>query len=162
MKKLQYLLILCIGGGVVIAWYTVIKQFIFFFNIYGDLFRFKDCAFPNPIITPCFWGAVAFIFAFVWSLRLVRSPSLRSARGLRGLLVFGSVFAFSVLVYEGLQFYQIYDGPIASCAPGVHPLKTPCFAGFIFFTLSAIISFRIVSAFRTPPSGDITASFTQQ
>lgn len=162
MKRLSYILSVLLAGGVIVSWVAVYRLFAQFWPVYGNIFRFRDCAFPNPLATPCFYGAVAFLIAFIWSLTLLKNPSLKSAVRLKGLLIFGTVFALSVLIYEVFDYYKIFSGPIASCAPGVPPLETPCFYGLIFFATSAITCAQFVRRLRSPVSGDITSTFTQQ
>lgn len=148
MKRLLYILTVLLGGGMIVSWAAVVRQFQNFFQYYDTIFRFRDCVAPNPLVTPCFYGAVAFLIAFIWSLTLLKSPTLARARRLKGLLIFGTVFALSVLIYEAFDYYKIFTGPIQSCAPGVPPLQTPCFYGFIFFTTSAITCAQLVQRLR--------------
>ena len=37
------------------------------------MFEWSDCVVTNPLLTPCFYGALAFLAAFVWALVLLRS-----------------------------------------------------------------------------------------
>jgi hypothetical protein len=69
-------------------------------------------------------------------------------------LLFGVVFATSVLTYETLVYYKIC-APIAqaiSCAPGVFPLATPCFFGDLFFLASFVVGFYTARKMVTPKS----------
>ena len=88
--------------------------------------------------------SVAFAVAFVWALVVYMTPRLQHARilwWLRAFLVFGTVFALCVLVYEALEYYHVLTlGTSLSCAPGVHPLATPCFIGFLFYATSALVA----------------------
>lgn len=133
-------------GGSLFAWTTLYGQFQQFFGLYGTLFRFADCIMPNPLITPCFYGAVAFLVALGWSVYLIARPDARSSIWLSRLLLFGVFFALAVLGYEAAEYYKWIDfgGVSVSCAPGVHPLATPCFTGFLFFAAGYALSFAIV------------------
>ena len=59
------LLIFILTGGTIFSWTTVYQDFVRFFNLYGDLFRIYDCEIPNPVTTPCFYGAIAFAKSIV-------------------------------------------------------------------------------------------------
>ncbi len=145
-KKFLYLQAALIGGGVVFSWTALAGQFSEFYNIYGTIFRFRDCAVPNPLATPCFYGALAFAVAFIWSVLLVRKPNLTSARWLRNFLLFGVVFALSVLAYEAVEYYRLFasDVPSISCSPGTPPYATPCFYGALIFIASYAAAYTIV------------------
>ena len=47
------------GSGPVIARSTVLLAFIRFYRAQGTLLKITNCRFPNPISTPCFYGAIA-------------------------------------------------------------------------------------------------------
>lgn len=140
---LRYVLSVIIAGGTVFAWTTLIGQFGRFFDLYGTLFKVQNCIIPNPLATPCFYGACAFIGALVWSLWLIYRPNAHCQRWLRNFLAFGVVFAASVVTLETLQFYKIMGGPTISCSPGLSPLHTPCFTGMLFFTAAFLVSWAI-------------------
>lgn len=133
-------------GGAVFAWSKLIAQFSNFQAIYGTIFRFEDCAIPNPLITACFYGSLAFLVALIWSASLIWNPSAKSARYLRYFLLFCVIFAGSVFLYEVVDYYKIFSGnsiPI-SCSPGVPPFQTPCFYGMLFF-IAAFISAILIA-----------------
>jgi len=143
---LRYVLSATILGGAVFAWTTLFGQFERFLGVYHTLFRFADCIMPNPLITPCFYGAVAFLVALGWSAYLIVRPSMRGDVWLSRLLLFGVFFALAVLGYEAAEYYKWIDfgGVSVSCAPGVHPLATPCFTGLLFFGAAYALSFAIL------------------
>lgn len=133
-------------GGTVFAWSKLIPQFSNFQTIYGTIFRFEDCAIPNPLITACFYGSLAFLAALIWSAHLTLNPNEKSARYLRYFLLFCVIFAGSVFSYEVIDYYKIFAGesiPI-SCSPGVPPFQTPCFYGMLFF-IAAFISAILIA-----------------
>ncbi|OGH65420.1 MAG: hypothetical protein A3J66_02260 [Candidatus Magasanikbacteria bacterium RIFCSPHIGHO2_02_FULL_47_14] len=142
-RKLLYLQTLILVGGIAFSWATLVNQFITFYNTYGTLFRVKDCTIPNPVTTACFYGALAFVFAFFWSFLLLLRTTLKSQKYLRNFLLFGVVFALSVLTYEFLVYYRVIVPPVQGigCSPGVFPLKTPCLRGALFFIASFITAF---------------------
>jgi hypothetical protein len=147
-KKLLLLQTLILAGGLVYSWSRVIIQFQTFYQTYGTILKIKDCTYPNPLATACFYGAVMFLVTFIFSLALYLQPLLNEKRErlLRNLLAFGSVFAASVLTYEFLLYYKIVrvTGAIISCSPGIYPLKTPCFIGLLFFFVSFLVAAQIV------------------
>lgn len=148
LKKLLALQTLVLAGGVVFSWSRVVVQLQTFYARYGTFFRINDCTIPNPFVTACFYGAVAFVVALVWSGIILQSETfnLKSERYLRNFLLFGVCFALSVLSYEFLLYYKIIksSGPIISCSPGVFPLQTPCFVGLIFFLISFFVARHII------------------
>ncbi|OGE88290.1 MAG: hypothetical protein A3J07_00660 [Candidatus Doudnabacteria bacterium RIFCSPLOWO2_02_FULL_49_13] len=142
-------------GGMVFAWSRLLGQFQNFQELYGTLFRFRDCTLPNPILTACFYGSLAFVAAFIWSFTLVQHPTLVSQRRLRNFLLFGVVFAGSVVGYETADYFKWLPGPAVpvSCTPGINPLLTPCFYGLLFFLAAFLVS--IVITRRLGASRDI-------
>ncbi len=142
-RKLLYLQTTILVGGITFSWSTLANQFITFYNTYGTLFRIKDCSIPNPVTTACFYGAIAFVVAFFWSFLLLLRTTVKSQKYLRNFLLFGVVFAFSVLTYEFLVYYRVIVPPVQGigCSPGVFPLKTPCLRGALFFLAAFVTAF---------------------
>ena len=150
-KKLLGIQTLIIAAGVVYSWSRVVIQLQTFYARYGTIFKFKDCEMPNPLATACFYGAVAFVAAFIWSLNLYLSkePAQKSEKHLRNFLLFGVCFAATVLAYEFLLYYKVLIFlqlvvPTVTCSPGVFPLKTPCFVGFNVFLIGFIFASYVV------------------
>ena len=144
-KKLLYVQTFLIASGTIFAWTILIGKFSEFYALYGDFFRFKDCAMPNPLITPCFYGSVAFLIALIWSVKVLKTKSIKSESWLRWFLLFGVVFAFSVTTQEALHYYNVISGPKFACDPFlVHPLKTACFYGGLFYVASFIASLFVL------------------
>lgn len=146
-KKLLLLQTLILAGGVVFAWSRVVLQFQAFYARYGTIFKFKDCTYPNPFATACYYGALALLFSFIWSMSLYlrKEPKEVCFKRLRNFLLFGVFFAASVLTYEFLLYYKVIKvtGAIISCSPGVYPLRTPCFIGMLFFLAAFIAASKI-------------------
>ncbi|PJE76116.1 hypothetical protein COV04_01130 [Candidatus Uhrbacteria bacterium CG10_big_fil_rev_8_21_14_0_10_48_11] len=154
-KKVLTLQTILLAGGVFISWTTTLGQFRTFHTLYGTLFRFNDCAIPNPFVTACFYGAVAFLVAFGWSLWLsLGSENRTGERYLKNFLLFAVLFAISVLTYESLEYYKVFSfgGKIITCSPGTPLYTTPCFYGMLFFLTSyftALVTLRFVSVKST-------------
>ena len=148
IRIIKTVVLLC---GTLFAWSKLLDQISIFQIEYGTLFRFHDCSIPNPFTTPCLYGSLAFLVAFAWSYYLVLKPNMQQEKYLRNFLIFCVVFAGSVVSYEIIEYYKIFDtgGIIKSCSPGIHPLKTPCFSGLLFFIAASSISFVTVSKNNT-------------
>lgn len=139
MRYLSYLRTLILGAGVVSAWTAVIVQSQSFLLTYGTFMHASGSTVTNPFLTPCLYGSIAFLVAFLWSCWLILNPNERSEWWLQALLVFGIVFAGVVNLYDCGEYFHIFRiGVPIVCAPGVNPLFTPCFRGFVFFLLSFV------------------------
>lgn len=145
--------VLAIGTG--FSWITLIFDYRRFFASGGHVLQFSGCVVTNPIITPCFYGALAFLVAFVSALMILRSTSamaLKKQRGLQLLLAAGTVFAWGNFTYEAYRFMQ--PQPVASafsCPAGeaaINPLLTPCFYGALIFLTALVVSVFIIRAHR--------------
>src|SRR4030067_2522837 len=104
MKKLFIAQTLILLGGTIFAWSKLIPRLIEFQTIYGTLFHFKDCAIPNPLITACFYGSLAFLAVLIWSARLAWNFNETSAPYLRYFLFFSVIFAGSGVSYAVIDF----------------------------------------------------------
>ena len=142
MKKLLLAQTLTVLGGAILAWSNLIPQLRNFLSLYGTLFKFSGCAVPNPLATACFYGSTAFLVALFWSVRVYQRPTYASQRWLRNFLLFGVVFAASVVAYEALTFYKFISAGTVSvtCTPGASPFQSPCFFGMLFFICAFTIS----------------------
>lgn len=150
-KKLLILQSLILLGGTVFAWSKLIPQLRDFLALYGTFFRFSDCVIPNPFLTACFYGSAAFLVALFWSLAVYQHPSYASERRLRNFLLFGVVFAASVVSYEAALYYKLLAAgsvPV-TCTPGVSPVETPCFTGMLFFIAAYTFSVSVTRRLRT-------------
>ena len=141
-KNLLLAQTLLLFGGAIFAWSKLLPQFGDFQSRYGTLLHFNDLSIPNPFLTACLYGSLAFLVALYWSCRVYQDPHLVSARRLRNFLLFCVIFAASVVAYEAALFYGLLaPGAVpVTCTPGVHPLYTPCFYGLLFFTAAFITS----------------------
>jgi len=150
-RLLLRLQIAVLAIGTAFAWFTLVGDYRRFFGAGGRVFEWSGCAVTNPLLTPCFYGALAFLAAFVWALALLRSAPgavARRQRGLNWLLAAGTVFAWGNFAYE-LFLYSGQRPPSAfSCPPPgeavVHPLTTPCFYGALIFLCALAISLLIL------------------
>lgn len=131
-SKLQKLLTIILFGGSIFAWYTVFNDFSRFQRIYGTIFRIENCSVPNPVTTPCFYGAIAFVIALILSIKKNEKP-------LYILLIGGTIFAWSNFAYEVYKFYAS-TGVKTSCAGVItnNVFTTPCFYGACIYLLGLI------------------------
>lgn len=153
-KLLPRLQIAVLAVGTTFAWVTLIVDYHRFFSAGGRVFDLSGCAVTNPLLTPCFYGALAFLAAFIWALVLLRSPAEAVAgrqRGLNWLLAVGTVFAWGNFAYELFLYSRQRPAPAFRCPPGevvVHPLMTPCFYGALIFLAAFAISLFILRTRR--------------
>lgn len=120
--------------GVGFSWYTVINDFIRFNSIYGTVFKVENCSVPNPITTPCFYGAIAFFIALL--LLLFKKYSY-----LKYLLIGGTAFAWANFTYEAYKFYQPFNTSKIGCSgiEVINIFNTPCFYGALIYLLALFI-----------------------
>jgi hypothetical protein len=141
--------------GTAFSWITLVFDYRRFFASGGHALNISGCAVTNPVIAPCFYGALAFLAAFAWALVILRSSPdaiLKRQRGLQLLLVAGTVFAWGNFTYEVYRFLQPQPAASAfSCPAGevaVNPLMTPCFYGALIFLTALVVSILIIRARR--------------
>jgi hypothetical protein len=148
MTKLYWLQVYTLLVGVIFSWTVNVIDFMRFFRAEGTLIKVNDCLFPNPVTTACFWGALAFMVAFAWSVWLVGKDDLIRIKSQKFLMVFlsaGTAFAwsnFGILMY---RFYTALPGQGVGCSgvPASSPFLTPCFYGSMLFLVALIISIII-------------------
>lgn len=153
MKKfiVQSLVLL---GGTVFAWFTVFGDFERFYQVEGTLFKVKDCVVPNPVVTPCFYGAIAFLLALTWSIVIIKSINLpalyQRQKYLFWFLIAGTIFAWYNVTKLLIIFYSTAPGPKIGCSGQllVNPYTTPCFFGASIFLLALIVSGTILLRLR--------------
>jgi len=145
--------VLAIGTG--FSWITLVFDYRRFFASGGHVLEISGCAVTNPVITPCFYGALAFLAAFVWALAILRSAPeavLKRQGGVQLLLAAGTVFAWGNFTYEVYRFMRPQPAASAfSCPAGVvavNPLMTPCFYGALIFLTALVVSVLIIRAHR--------------
>jgi hypothetical protein len=140
-----------LAAGTAFSWFTLVRDYRRFFAAGGRVFELSGCIVQNPLSTPCFYGALAFLAAFVWSILILRSApqAIRGQQaGLTWLLAAGTVFAWGNFAYEVYRFYGAPKAALPlSCPPGesaVHPLLAPCFYGALIFFGALVVSVLIV------------------
>lgn len=136
--------------GTVFAWTTAVVDFLRFYQTEGTLFKIADCVYPNPVTTPCFYGAIAFAIALVWAISLLKKEGearAKSEKYLAGLLVAGTVFAWTSFGRLAYNFYTALPGQGIGCSgvPMENPFVTPCFIGSVLFLLALIVSLVILN-----------------
>lgn len=143
MKKLLITQSTVLFGGSVFAWYNVTRNFVRFYQVEGTIFKVHNCLIPNPVTEACFYGAIAFLIAFMWSLYILNSEKhWRQQRYLWWLLGAGTLFAWFNVTKEFVNFYSLRTGPALGCSaiPITNPFFTPCFTGASIFLLATILA----------------------
>ena len=140
--------------GVLFSWYTAVNDFIRFYNTEGTIFKIKDCFFPNPVTTACFYGAIAFLVAFIWSVYILKNKDAVKKEfhqtRLSWLLAAGTIFAWANFANVLYKFYGTGSNIGCSGVPISSPFLTPCFYGSVIFLVSLIIALIIVKKDSAP------------
>lgn len=141
--------------GTAFSWAVLFFDYRRFFASGGHVLQFSGCAVANPLATPCFYGALAFLAAFLWALAILRAPAKAIATrqlGLQWLLGAGTAFAWGNFAYLGYRFLQPSPAAAAfSCPPAeaaANPLTAPCFYGALIFLAALLVSLAIRRAWR--------------
>ena len=147
-KHWQYVLTITLFGGTIFAWYTVFNDFLLFYNAEGTFLKVTDCVIPNPVVTPCFYGAFAFLTTFIWSLFLLGFSRARlkiNQKYLFWFMIGGTIFAWGNFIPQLIEFVRADMQPILGCSGQVttNPFTTACFIGSAIFLLALIISFIV-------------------
>jgi hypothetical protein len=142
MKKFYIAQIALLAGGSLVAWKAVYDDFARFFDAGGNVLQVAGCTVPNPVTTPCFYGAFGFIGALIWAVIILKKSDMamkvRQEKYLSWFLVGCTLFGwfnFTKLYLDYMAGSQIG----CSGAPMTIPFLTPCFFGSLFF-LSALLS----------------------
>ncbi len=145
--KLQTLVLLI---GTLFAWFTVYTDFSRFYNLYGSITKISGCTIPNPVTTPCFYGAFAFLLGLIWSYNIQKRESdgedIRTKqRNLGYLLIGGTIFAWSNFGYEIFRYLSVKTAVKVSCSgvPTDNVFLTACFYGSVIFLIALIVSLII-------------------
>lgn len=159
MKRMLQVQVGVLAIGTLFAWYTVVTDVLRFYDVEGTIFRIKDCAIPNPVTTPCFWGAWAFLLALVLSYRIltgIESSRVQRQKRLFILLIAGTIFAWSNNGYLLYKFYSNLGEHTIGCSGLLvtNPFTTPCSIGASLFLLALIVGTLVRSRLKpvvTPP-----------
>lgn len=140
-KKSTLVLGLVFLLGSVVAWKQVLSEFSQFYALEGTLFKLQNCIVPNPVTTPCFWGAIAFVVGLVWCLVWIMREREKKGYSVKKLWWFSlacTIFAWSNFSYQ-LYLYYYKPGSGGQCFAGKGPWTSACFYGSILFLLSLIL-----------------------
>lgn len=136
--------LIVLGAGSVFAWYTVVQDFVRFYNFEGTLFKVQNCVFPNPVTTPCFYGAFAFLIGTVWAyaIALDKHRQVRKQKGLVWFLVAGNVFAWANFAQGYFAFLANQSRPTIGCSGQLmgDPFSTPCYVGSVLFLAALVVA----------------------
>jgi len=136
-----------LAAGTAFSWYTLVDDYRLYFAAGGEWFQWSGCSVTNPMQTACFYGAIAFLIALVWSLGVLAGTPNRvmgRQRGLNWLLAAATVFAWSSFAWEMFAAANHQPAPKFSCPPlpqaPVQYLDQPCFYGALMFLAALMIS----------------------
>lgn len=140
--------------GMIFAWTTIVFDFISFYETEGTLLKINDCLYPNPVTTACFYGAIAFTVAFIWSVLIIGKEvevRKKSEKHLMYLLIAGSIFAWSNFGFLVYRFYTALPGQGVGCSgvPASSPFTTACFYGSMIFLIALVVSIILFVKDRT-------------
>jgi hypothetical protein len=156
MKKLYSVQSIVLAAGTIFAWYTVYTDFLRFSEIEGTIFKINDCLVPNPVLTPCFYGAIAFLISFIWSITILKKKSEKrgeAQKKLQILLIAATIFAWSNFFYEVYRWFSRVEGEqFVGCsgALAANPMYTACFYGSVIYLIALIISLVLVRKEKKP------------
>lgn len=148
-KKISILLQTVLLVGVIFSWFTVYQDFSRFYASEGTFFKVKDCVVPNPVTTPCFYGAFAFLAAFIWSFRIPKMSEEKKPlqyQYLSYLIIASTLFAWSNFIFILAKFLMRPKGSIAIGCSGqvmTNPFNTPCFIGSAIFLVALVVVFLV-------------------
>jgi hypothetical protein len=103
------------------------------------------------MITPCFFGAIGFLVALIWSIYIYRQIADKQKiqqQRLTYLLIGGSIFAWTVNALEIFKFYNRPEWtPTVGCSGQLvtNPFFTPCFIGACLFLTAMIFSLIVIN-----------------
>lgn len=139
--------------GVFVSWTTTIQAFINFYNLEGTIFKIKDCVIPNPIVTPCFWGSLAFAGGLVWAYKKYKSEKVTSEKYFFYFMIAANIFAWSNFAIE-LKGITPEPGALVAPCPttATSPFLSACFFGSVLFTLSLIATYLLYKKKASPES----------
>jgi hypothetical protein len=154
-RALLWLQVAILALGTVFSWATLAFDYRRFFSAGGRALELSGCLVANPVVTPCFYGALAFLAALVSAVAVLCSARERVAnrqRGLQWLLAAGTVFAWGNFAYEVYRYLQAEPAAAFACPPSgaaANPLTLPCFYGALIYTAALAVSALILHASRT-------------
>lgn len=136
--------------GTIFAYTSVFFDFLRFYNIENTIFKVKDCVIPNPVLTPCFWGAFAFLLSIFISFKLIKNYQTKTQKGFIIYLLGCNAFAWSNFALEINKFLQAGGKQYIGCSGQTvsNPFLTPCFGGSFIFLLLIIVAIITLNTSR--------------
>ncbi|MBP7859752.1 hypothetical protein KA001_02215 [Patescibacteria group bacterium] len=132
--------------GTLYSYSAVILDYINFYKIAGTVFTLKYGLLPNPVVTPCFWGAFAFLLCAIITYKFLKADKtdLTKFKYFILFVVASCTFALSNLSLEFKKFFEAGGKQYIGCSGQTvsNPFLTPCFGGsFIFVILLLVTSY---------------------
>ena len=78
IKSLLKVQVAMLAIGTVFSWFTLVVDYRRFFAAGGRVFELSGCAVANPLITPCFYGAMIYLTALLVSMLIPRAHAARA------------------------------------------------------------------------------------
>ncbi|MFA5831816.1 MAG: hypothetical protein WC878_08410 [Candidatus Paceibacterota bacterium] len=147
MKKYYFAQALVLFAGTIVAFLSVYDDFLRFYGAEGTIFKIENCTYPNPVLTPCFYGAFAFLAAFFWTIFILKKEDsnrrMIQEKYISWFLTGGTIFAWGNFIKLYLDYAA---GSQIGCsgAPMTIPFRTPCFYGATLFLVSLAVSWVIL------------------
>jgi len=146
-QKLLFAQSLTLLIGSFIGWREVISEINYFCEAnnvgLGGLTSFSGNLTTNPILTPCFWGSIAFVVALIWSIYIFwlsdKTKKLKNQAKLFILLIGSVIFAWANTAYTFYKFYGNSTGTDHFGCPADRiddPWTTACFMGATAFLIA--------------------------
>lgn len=141
IKKFRIIFLLL---GSIIAWYETISKFSEFYSNEATIFKIRDCVIANPVTTPCFWGATAFVIATILAIRYYTRPSKNFEKYFLVFMIACVMFAWGNFAVELVGVTPRPGAIVTVCQANPRsPFLSACFYGSILFTLSLATTYMI-------------------
>jgi len=147
MKKYYLTQLTTLFLGNLVAWKAVYDDFARYFSAGGKLLDVAGCTVPNPVTTPCFYGAFGFLGTLAWTWVIFKKKDLVAQVRQQKYL---SWFLVGCALFGGFNFTKLYldymYGSQIGCsgAPMTTPFATPCFYGASLFLAALIVSWVVL------------------
>lgn len=154
MKTFKILQVVLLYAGTVFAWYNVYLSFVAFYINEGSILKFQNCSVANPLLTPCFWGALGFLVAAIWVSWIFLQTQLGLVklhqRRIIFFLIACTVFGFGNVIWEAFTLNQASGGQILACGGKTisSVFQSGCFYGSIIFLLSLLVTMFIYNKLK--------------
>lgn len=132
-------------AGMLFAGYNFVEVTLRYLSAGGSMTQWHMAGgLINPLLTPCFYGFIAFVIAWVWTMGLRTKFDAGSQSNLVWLLTAAAIFAWG---NYGYTLGKLYLGKTCNlgCQAGYFgiPQFTTCLVGAVIFTLALVVAVRL-------------------